>query len=60
MKFRLRRIAEIDYEPNPQYYPTEVSNDPEKMLAIDVEAFRNDPVLFLDGARIYVEGGEDH
>ncbi len=52
MKFRLTLTAQQEYEVNLEAYPKEIRNDPQKMLEVDIEAFQDDPMLFIDADNV--------
>ena len=46
-KAKITITIEVEFEQNPEFYP-EDERTPEKMLAIDLAAARDDPFLTMD------------
>jgi len=53
MKVKLTLTAVWEIEINPENYPEEVRDDPEKMAQIDAQNYRDDPYMLLDAAAEY-------
>ncbi len=50
MRFKLRMVVEATFEVDPKNYGDPILTDPQEMLAIDIDAIRNDPEAWMGNA----------